>query len=1244
MAEPRVASATTYTWNGGGGNVNWSTSGNWTGGVPTNNAATDLIFAGTTNIGSSGAPLLQNIVATLTIDSITFNSGAGTFFLGGSNSIQFNENATGIVQSSSNAQSIANPIKLDNKENFALSGTGAGVVTLSGIISENSSSGANKGSLTKSGTGAYLLTGNNTYSGGSSINDGTLIVGHANALGTAGTISVASGAILAVDSGTTFTRTVTLNSGAILAGIGTYTPGGTLNLASGRHVVPGVNSIGTLSIGNSTTFNGGSFLDIEFSGSSADSLLVTGTLDTTAANTLALSGTATGGFYTLATATSLSIGSHTSANGGFASVTGLDSANYRLNTTSTAIQMIHKATIGTITATPAASAVITGGTTTFGFTVQNSAPSSSDSLAPTYAVGSNVTGSASSGSITANSTSSAINGFTFSSSGAGMGAARTGNFTVTDSNATNSPQTGTVTVDVYDHASGSVVGGTTLNFADVIVGYGSPVASSNTVTINNASGFRSNLKTTNNGPQSSLSLTNISALAPNSNNTLSGSLATGKGVGSYSQNITLTYADDSVLSGANSNLATQAISLTGTVLDHSAPSLSTSSVAFGSVLVGYSASPVNVDLQNASGANRANLVLTAVNGTGNTSTLTRSGSASGSIVAGGSLSNSIGLVTTTAGLYTANYAYDVEDQNLPGGLDRTTQNLAVSGTVLNHSNGSFNSVSVDNNTLNLNLGTVITGAATQSAGFTIGNLSGSNVAGLSRGTVTPSGPNTPLLTSDLTSVNFANLAAGSTQSYNASMTTGTVGSLSASYSAAVSDQTLPGATANSNPLVLNLTGTVLDHSAPSLSTSSVSFGSVLVGYAASSVNVDLQNASGANRAALVLTAIHGTGNMTTLTRSGSASGSVVAGGSLSNSIGLVTSAAGTYAANYAYDVEDQNLPGGLDRTTQNLSVSGNVYAGASITANTATTLYTASSVLISNAAAAPLRATAYVDSYTISSGWTLNNLSIGSSIAPGSGTPTANVTFNAAGLLNGQTISGALNIILENDVAIQGAGNQDLGNLNWTLSHTVTGNSGTSTAEVNHGGSYAGLNGASDQTLGTEASLLAGTNTSGSPSTVTMTWRERTAGEAGGFAPSLPSGSVGLTGDVVTVTGTDNTIFVMEMTVDVPQDPQADVYLAWLDGGLWKLATEGNYGVNTTNPLYLNYQGTWLASGAGLTLGAYGYDGSKVWAVLDHNSEFAPLEFELEEDVEMVPEPSTLLLLAIGGVFLLLTARRRLKR
>ena len=87
-------------------------------------------------------------------------------------------------------------------------------------------------------------------------------------------------------------------------------------------------------------------------------------------------------------------------------------------------------------------------------------------------------------------------------------------------------------------------------------------------------------------------------------------------------------------------------------------------------------------------------------------------------------------------------------------------------------------------------------------------------------------------------------------------------------------------------------------------------------------------------------------------------------------------------------------------------------------------------------------------------------------------------------------------------------------------------------------------------------------------------------------------------------------------------------YLGWYDEGTgtWKNAVLGNSMGTAQFNLGAYIPGTMSA------LGNYGVDttGGVVWAVVNHNSEFA-----------VVPEPAALSLLALGGLALL--RRRRVK-
>jgi len=94
-------------------------------------------------------------------------------------------------------------------------------------------------------------------------------------------------------------------------------------------------------------------------------------------------------------------------------------------------------------------------------------------------------------------------------------------------------------------------------------------------------------------------------------------------------------------------------------------------------------------------------------------------------------------------------------------------------------------------------------------------------------------------------------------------------------------------------------------------------------------------------------------------------------------------------------------------------------------------------------------------------------------------------------------------------------------------------------------------------------------------------------------------------------------------------------FLAWNQSGTWVNAVLGN--LSTGGSAIAGYAGSFAASGAAASaayLGSWGYDaaGHNVWAVLDHNSEFA-----------VVPEPSTWALLAFSLTTVMVLRRRRMR-
>ena len=144
--------------------------------------------------------------------------------------------------------------------------------------------------LTFAGPGSLTLTGNNTYSGGTTVNGGSLSVNN----------TVGSG---------TGSGPVSIGTGATLGGNGAV--GGQVSLAAGATLAPGSNGSGTLTIANDLGLNNASILQFQL-GTSSDQVSVTG--DLTLGGTLNISAAAGfgPGTYTLFTyGGTLSVGSLT---------------------------------------------------------------------------------------------------------------------------------------------------------------------------------------------------------------------------------------------------------------------------------------------------------------------------------------------------------------------------------------------------------------------------------------------------------------------------------------------------------------------------------------------------------------------------------------------------------------------------------------------------------------------------------------------------------------------------------------------------------------------------------------------------------------------------------------------------------------------------------------------------------------------------------------------------------------------
>ena len=330
---------------------------------------------------------------------------------------------------------------------------------------------------------------------------------------------------------------------------------------------------------------------------------------------------------------------------------------------------------------------------------------------------------------------------------------------------------------------------------------------------------------------------------------------------------------------------------------------------------------------------------------------------------------------------------------------------------------------------------------------------------------------------------------------------------------------------------------------------------------------------------------------------------------------------------------------GSDDADDVIAVTAGVFQVGSPTANNGGVLGHGDLATITNAASTDggQRARVFLDSFSITGdGWSAGDLIAGTTatgVATANGTSFSDtVSFNESGRLNG-TYGGTLSMHVENDPSLQGAANRDLNSgtpFDWQLSHTVSSNTGnlssTLAGDTDLGSQAVKYHGSSDAGGGTTATLLDGTLSV--ESTIAIDgWRVGATNEEG--VRNLPS-------DAFNLSGTGSDIYVIQINYDdsslggLEAEIVADekLRLAWMNGGKWVNAVEGNSDGTPTmnlgayNPLTDFALGNW-----GVDI-----DANNVWAVLNYNGEFA-----------VIPEPGTGLL-AIFGLALLPHRRRNLRR
>jgi hypothetical protein len=232
--------AATLSWDGGGGDANWSTGTNWDGDVaPTYNTNTyeTLNFAGTTNLTANNDYGDGN-----NTDSILFDASAGAFTLTGGSIDMLgrasNVSAAGVASvtnNSTNTQTINNNLinRADFNTSLVFKNTAGGSIVVNGSVTEAGGS----ATLSKISGGSLELTGtgntatNMNAAGGNTILSGTSTTTVSNILYVANSgISGGAGGTLTVQDSATLTSTKLLVGNQTSRNGTVNQTGGTVNL------------------------------------------------------------------------------------------------------------------------------------------------------------------------------------------------------------------------------------------------------------------------------------------------------------------------------------------------------------------------------------------------------------------------------------------------------------------------------------------------------------------------------------------------------------------------------------------------------------------------------------------------------------------------------------------------------------------------------------------------------------------------------------------------------------------------------------------------------------------------------------------------------------------------------------------------------------------------------------------------------------------------------------------------------
>ena len=212
------------------------------------------------------------------------NNGGNLILIGGSSSGQAALDLNGTTQTINGLVAtntyLTNAIVQSSANGGALIVGSNNASALFGGILQN---GAGNLSLTKIGGGTLTLTGNNSYTGNTTISNGVLALSGSGSISNSATITIADGATF--DASGRADQTFTLNSGQILQGGGTVSVN--LTVAPGAVVRPGISTnVDTLNVAGAAQLQGATVMKLNATAGTSDqinasSLIYGGTLTVT---------------------------------------------------------------------------------------------------------------------------------------------------------------------------------------------------------------------------------------------------------------------------------------------------------------------------------------------------------------------------------------------------------------------------------------------------------------------------------------------------------------------------------------------------------------------------------------------------------------------------------------------------------------------------------------------------------------------------------------------------------------------------------------------------------------------------------------------------------------------------------------------------------------------------------------------------------------------------------------------------